>query len=70
MIKHKNGALARRLDGSANTRRLSQSRSWVRRQVLAQADRMLGEGKDVTDVGRELQVSEQTCYRWRNQFAG
>ena len=35
---------------------------------LAQADRMLGDGKDVGDVCRELQVSEQTYYRWRNQF--
>ena len=37
---------------------------------LATADRMLNEGKDVADVCRELQVSEQTCYRWRNQFGG
>ena len=29
-----------------------------------------GEGKDVADVCRELQVSEQTYYRWRNQFGG
>ena len=36
----------------------------------ATADRMLGEGKDVADVCRELQVSEQTYYRWRNQFGG
>jgi len=36
--------------------------------VLAQADRMLGEGRDVADVCRELQVSEQSYYRWRNQF--
>lgn len=36
---------------------------------LAQADRMLGEGKDVADVCRELQIAEQT-YRWRNQFGG
>ena len=36
---------------------------------LTQADRLLGEGKDVADVYRELQVWEQTCYRWRNQFA-
>src|ERR1700743_2093140 len=36
----------------------------------AQADRMLGEGKDVAEVCRELQVSEQTYYRWRNQFGG
>ena len=37
---------------------------------LATADRMLGEGKDVADVCRELQVAEQTYYRWRNQFGG
>ena len=37
---------------------------------LTQADRMLGEGKEVADVCRELQVSEQTYYRWRNQFGG
>jgi transposase-like protein len=35
-----------------------------------QADRMLGEDKEIADVCRELQVSEQTYYRWRNQFGG
>ncbi len=37
---------------------------------LTQADKLLAEGKDVSDVCRELQVSEQTYYRWRNQFGG
>ena len=37
---------------------------------LTQADRLLGEGKDVADVCRELGVAEQTYYRWRNQFGG
>ena len=37
---------------------------------LTQADRMLADGKDVADVCRQLQVSEQTYYRWRNQFGG
>ncbi len=37
---------------------------------LATADRMLNEGKGVADVCRKLQVSEQTHYRWRNQFGG
>jgi putative transposase len=36
---------------------------------LATADRMLNGGKDVADVCRELQVSEQTYCRWRNQFS-
>jgi len=37
---------------------------------LTQADRLLADGKDVADVCRELQVSEQTYYLWRNQFGG
>ncbi len=37
---------------------------------LATADGMLNEDKGVADVCRELQVSEQTYYRWRNQFGG
>ena len=37
---------------------------------LATADRRLNEGTGVADVCRELQVSEQTYYRWRNQFGG
>ncbi len=37
---------------------------------LATADRMPNEGKDVADVCRALQVSEQTYYRWRSQFGG
>ncbi|PXX03217.1 transposase [Mycolicibacterium moriokaense] len=37
---------------------------------LAESDRLLGEGKSVADVCRHLQVSEQTYFRWRNQFGG
>jgi transposase-like protein len=37
---------------------------------LAHVDRLLGEGKGVADVCRELGVSEQTYFRWRNQFGG
>ncbi|MBE9405078.1 transposase, partial [Brachybacterium sp. Marseille-Q2903] len=35
---------------------------------LGQADRMLTDGQDVAAVCRELGVSEQTYYRWRNQY--
>ncbi|MFB9775030.1 IS3 family transposase [Brevibacterium otitidis] len=35
---------------------------------LGQADRMLSDGADVAAVCRELGVSEQTYYRWRNQY--
>ncbi|MBN9174561.1 MAG: IS3 family transposase [Microbacterium sp.] len=37
---------------------------------LGQADRMLADGQDVAAVCRELVVSEQTYYRWRNQYGG
>jgi putative transposase len=37
---------------------------------LREADRLLGEGAEVADVARHLEVSEQTYQRWRNQFGG
>jgi putative transposase len=37
---------------------------------LREADRLLGEGADVAEVARHLEVSEQTYHRWRNQFGG
>ncbi len=38
---------------------------------LREADRMLGEGKDIAEVSRRhLEVSEQTYHCWRNQFGG
>jgi putative transposase len=37
---------------------------------LREADRLLNEGQDVAAVCRDLQVSEQTYHRWRNQYGG
>jgi putative transposase len=37
---------------------------------LREADRLLGEGKDLAEVLRQLEVSEPTLHRWRNQFGG
>lgn len=37
---------------------------------LREADRLLGEGYELPDVIKHLEVSEQTFYRWRNQFGG
>lgn len=37
---------------------------------LGQADRMRADGSDIAAVCRELGVSEQTYYRWRNQYGG
>jgi putative transposase len=35
---------------------------------LREADRLLAEGKDLEEVARHLQVSEQTYHRWRAQY--
>lgn len=51
-----------------NTRKRHTPEQVVRK--LGQADRMLADGADVAAVCRELGVSEQTCYRWRNQYGG
>ena len=37
---------------------------------LREADRMLGEGAEMADVCRHLEVSEATYHRWRNQYGG
>src|SRR5216110_731586 len=37
---------------------------------LRTADALLAEGKDVDEVARALEVSEQTYHRWRNQYGG
>lgn len=37
---------------------------------LRQADQLLGEGSSAAEVARQLGVSEQTYYRWRNQYGG
>src|SRR5215208_636229 len=37
---------------------------------LREADRMLAEGKTTAEVAKALEVSENTYFRWRNQFGG
>jgi putative transposase len=37
---------------------------------LREADRLLGEGMELPEVFKQLEVSEQTYYQWRNQFGG
>jgi putative transposase len=37
---------------------------------LREVDRLLGEGLELPEVIKQLEVSEQTYYRWRNQFGG
>jgi putative transposase len=37
---------------------------------LREADRLLGEGMELPDVWKQLEVSEATYHRWRVQFGG
>lgn len=37
---------------------------------LREADRLLGEGLEVAVVAKQLEVSEQTLHRWRQQYGG
>jgi transposase-like protein len=37
---------------------------------LAEADKLLAQGKTIEEVARHLEVSEQTFHRWRNQYGG
>ncbi len=37
---------------------------------LREADRLLGEGREVAEVAKHLEVSEATLARWRAQYGG
>jgi serine/threonine protein kinase HipA of HipAB toxin-antitoxin module len=37
---------------------------------LRQADVLIGQGKTVPEVCKEIEVSEQTYYRWRQKYRG
>lgn len=37
---------------------------------LRQADVLIGQGKNVPEVCREIEVSQQTYYRWRQKYGG
>ena len=37
---------------------------------LRDADAMLNAGRELAEVVQHLEVSEQTYYRWRNQYGG
>tara|TARA_B100001013_G_C24580821_1_gene430537 strand:- start:861 stop:1136 length:276 start_codon:yes stop_codon:yes gene_type:complete len=37
---------------------------------LRQADVLIGQGKSVPEVCKQIEVSEQTYYRWRQKYGG
>jgi len=37
---------------------------------LREGERLLGEGQDLAEVAKQLEISEATFHRWRNQYGG
>jgi len=37
---------------------------------LREGEKLLGEGKDLAEVCKHLEISEQSWHRWRNQYGG
>ncbi len=37
---------------------------------LREADVLIGQGKTVPEVCREIEISQQTYYRWRQKYGG
>ena len=37
---------------------------------LREADRLLAEGRVISEVAKHLEISEQTYHRWRKQYGG
>lgn len=37
---------------------------------LAEADKLLGQGQNLEEVCRHLEIAESTYHRWRNQYGG
>ena len=37
---------------------------------LREADRLLGQGKTVPEICKELEVTDATYYRWRQKYGG
>lgn len=37
---------------------------------LREAEKLLAEGATIPEVAKQLEISEQTCHRWRSQYGG
>jgi putative transposase len=37
---------------------------------LAEADKLLAQGKTIEEISRHLEITESTFHRWRNQYGG
>ncbi len=39
-------------------------------RLLAEGEKLLGQGQTVDEVARHLEITESTWHRWRNQYGG
>ena len=39
-------------------------------RLLAEGDKLLGQGQNIEEVARQLEITESTWHRWRNQYGG
>ena len=37
---------------------------------LREVERLLGEGQTIAETAKQVEISEQTYHRWRNQYGG
>jgi transposase-like protein len=58
--------------GARRTAHMKQRRHTPEQVIrkLAEGDKLLGQGQDVAEVARHLEVTEATWYRWKNQYGG
>ena len=51
---------------------MSQKRHTVNQVIakLRRADVLLGKGTKVPEICKQLEITEQTCYRWRQKVGG
>ncbi len=56
-------------EGTTHVKRRRHTPEQVIRK-LREAERLLAEGKTTVEVARQLEISENTYHRWRNQFGG
>lgn len=39
-------------------------------RLLQEGEKLLGQGQNVEEVARQLEITESTWHRWRNQYGG
>ncbi len=56
-------------EGSDHVKRRRHTPEQIIRK-LREAERLLGEGRELVEVAKQLEVSEATFHRWRAQYGG